>query len=274
MKENKETSETLINDITKLCSIITIQQSDIFDIIKSEFPELYDKERATLVQNRKKLKSGTRKIKTKTTTQWAEISIEINTIDCGKKRNQSSLEKELNDPELFKKLSLHLRSFAESAAELEDIVQDAIIIAYEKRHEYDDTDRSSPLPWIYTIARNNAITYSIKKKKNTKIKYDAESELTNEERMEGLIKKNAWDTMHWDEYKESQNLFFKQINEVLKKKLSNDEISLLLDLYEGEWYEEIAKKLEIPLGTVKSKIHLARKKMSPYKPYFKKLLES
>jgi len=38
--------------------------------------------------------------------------------------------------------------------------------------------------------------------------------------------------------------------------------------YEGYKYEEIAQELSVPIGTVKSRIHLARKQLKKLLPMF------
>jgi len=75
----------------------------------------------------------------------------------------------LISPDLFSRLCYHLRSFSKSKEEIEDIVQDAIVKAYEKRHEYEERSSGNARAWISRIAWNTAIDYTRRKNETESI---------------------------------------------------------------------------------------------------------
>lgn len=55
-------------------------------------------------------------------------------------------------------------------------------------------------------------------------------------------------------------IFIKEIEKVLNSLVPEQRISFLMH-YQGYSYKEISEKMDVPIGTVKSRIHLARQNM-------------
>ncbi len=102
--------------------------------------------------------------------------------------------------------------------------------------------------WSYTIMRNIFINNYRKKKRRNTLVDGTDNEFYLNYNQDGVA--NAGETqMAFDEIMECVNL------------LSDDFRVPFLMRYEGHKYDEIAIELGLPLGTIKSRIHFARKKL-------------
>ena len=130
----------------------------------------------------------------------------------------------------------------------EDIVQDALIKLYTHKHYYKNIAKFST--WIYTIAANLAKT-ELRKKKTRKVTYL--SQMGPEERDYELPAVEP-DT---DELAQSEYIENKIQAAIQKLPLHFRTVTILRDIQELS-YEEISKIVDVPLGTVKSRINRAR----------------
>jgi RNA polymerase sigma-70 factor (ECF subfamily) len=118
----------------------------------------------------------------------------------------------------------------------EDIAQDTMVRAIEKFHMY-NIEKSKFSTWLITVAQNIYLD-TIRKNKNQK-KYIEDGDI-----VERLIEKA-------DNYDDSWN----RILEALSKLKEEVRLPIILKHYYGYSYDEIAKKMRILTGTVKSRIH-------------------
>ena len=118
----------------------------------------------------------------------------------------------------------------------EDILQEVFVKIWQNISSYDET-KGRLYTWMLNIARNQAIDRTRSKDFNNRMKTTELSE---------------------NVYNSSQAVEAKMDDVGLQKTLSNlpDESRKLLDLayYQGYTQEEIAKMLNIPLGTVKTRL--------------------
>ena len=129
----------------------------------------------------------------------------------------------------------------------EDVVQDTMLRLYEKKHYYKEIAKFST--WIYTIARNLANT-ELRKKKKRKTTYL--SQLSKERQFEIPAIQDDVDQSLQNEF----------INDRIQSAISNlpehfKVVIILRDIQELS-YEEISNIVEVPLGTIKSRINRAR----------------
>ena len=125
----------------------------------------------------------------------------------------------------------------------EDMLQESLIKIYKNRMNF--MPNSSPFPWISAIVRNTCIDELRKRKMQIASNYNI------------------------DTLKESESVIQKsetfEIATNLKKnmeKISDESLYLMtLRNVEGLSYDEIAKIVNMPVGTVKSKVSRARKKI-------------
>ena len=133
----------------------------------------------------------------------------------------------------------------------EDLVQDTLLKLYTHKDSYQEIAKFST--WLYTIAANLARTELRKKKRR---KTFSVTELSREDR-EFIIASSDVDP---SEDLSSQN-FEKSVQRALAE-LPDDfkTIIILRDIQELS-YDEISKIVDVPLGTVKSRINRGRVKL-------------
>ena len=136
----------------------------------------------------------------------------------------------------------------DNAEDAADVVQDAFLNAYQSLNSFKGD--SEFFTWLYRIAFNTAI--SLKRKRRVVLRFDAgpngemvgdpidESELTRPgsalERSEEEAKLQA----------------------ALNRLSPEHRTVLILKDIEGQKYEEIAEILDVPIGTIRSRLHRAR----------------
>ncbi len=140
--------------------------------------------------------------------------------------------------------------------DVEDLTQEAFIKAFNSLENFDRQFAFST--WLYKIATNNSIDYLRKKKLST---FSIDKEIASED---SDFKFEIPDTEYVPDNK---------IIEEERKKIIDAAIESLPDKYkkvivlrhknEME-YEEIAEKLELPLGTVKAHIFRGRELLNKY----------
>ena len=133
----------------------------------------------------------------------------------------------------------------------EDLVQDTLLKLYTHKDSYQEIAKFST--WLYTIAANLARTELRKKKRR---KTFSVTELSRDDR-EFIIASSDVDP---SEELSSQN-FEKSVQRALAE-LPDDfkTIIILRDIQELS-YDEISKIVDVPLGTVKSRINRGRVKL-------------
>lgn len=128
----------------------------------------------------------------------------------------------------------------------QDIMQETFVKAYLNLNHYNADYTFGQ--WIYTIARNLFIDYTRKKRTTTAVfvdrseHFNAPSDAPNPE--ERII---SHQRTH-------------QIDAILASMPVHYQRMIELRFYSEYSYEEIAEKLDMPLGTVKTQIHRARER--------------
>ena len=142
----------------------------------------------------------------------------------------------------------YIYRFVNDTESAEDIVQDALVKLYTHKHYYKKIAKFST--WIYTIAGNLAKT-ELRKKKTRRVTNF--SQLGPEDRDYELPSvEPATDKIAHSEY------LGKRIQIAINKlPLHFKTVTILRDIQELS-YEEISKIVDVPLGTVKSRINRAR----------------
>jgi RNA polymerase sigma-70 factor, ECF subfamily len=128
-----------------------------------------------------------------------------------------------------------------SHEEAEDVLQKTFVKIWNSFDSYDDT-KGRLYTWMLNISRNLAIDSTRSKHEKIKNKIQNEADFVNE-RNHPFTENSSYEYIGFD---------------TLLLKLKTEEKELIhLAYYQGYTQDEIAKKLAIPLGTVKTKIRKA-----------------
>jgi RNA polymerase sigma-70 factor (ECF subfamily) len=130
----------------------------------------------------------------------------------------------------------------------EDVVAETFLAAFRRRKQY-DLARDDARPWLFGIAT-----------KEIARRYRAE-----QARYRALARAGAPDVTEGfaDEISDavSAQATRAQLADALQRLAKNDRDVLLLIAWSGMSYEEVAETLRIKLGTVRSRLHRARRKV-------------
>jgi len=144
------------------------------------------------------------------------------------------------------KLLFYALSLTSDQEKAQDLLQETFLKALTNRDKY--TQNTNLKAWVYTIMRNTFINDYRKneKKKNKFNRANQEIQLRKQNDKSYLLPESNYDS--------------KEIMKSIKalEKDYRTPFELFLDGYK---YKEIADVLQIPLGTVKSRIFFARKKL-------------
>lgn len=151
---------------------------------------------------------------------------------------------------LVTKYSSSLKPFALSLTrdmdEAKDLLQETIFRALASKEKY--TEGTNLKGWLYTIMKNIFINNYRRGVKRNSIVSDSNN--LTAFHTEGHTSRNLGETA----------IAMKDISNAIDN-LSHDYRTPFMMHYQGFKYHEIAEHLVLPLGTVKSRIHFARKEL-------------
>ena len=140
-------------------------------------------------------------------------------------------------------------------ADAEDLVQETFMKAYTKFHQYQQGTNIKA--WLYRILTNTYITHYRKAQRSPKRSGGEEVEdwqlaaaASHEEK--GLVSAEA---------EALDNIPSSQLRTALESLSEDQRVVVLLSDVEGFAYKEIADMLDIPIGTVMSRLHRGRKNL-------------
>ena len=130
--------------------------------------------------------------------------------------------------------------------EAEDLIQETVLKAFTNRDKF--TEGTNLKAWLYTIMKNTFITnYQRMVRRNTFI--DTSDNLHYIHSNNNIIENLAY-----------SNFALKDINRAIENLDDTYKIPFMMH-FRGFKYFEIAEKLDIPIGTVKNRIHIARQEL-------------
>lgn len=164
-----------------------------------------------------------------------------------------------NDTKAFSELYDHFNRVIYSVilnivripSEAEEILQEVFVTFWNKRNQYDFT-KSSPVTWMVTMARNRAID----KLRSNEFKGAMRSGSIDDSPISSMMIEgnNPLDGALLDE---KQRL----VQQALQQLPQDQQIIIRVAYFEGLSQSEIAQRYSIPLGTVKTRMRLAMKKL-------------
>lgn len=155
---------------------------------------------------------------------------------------------------LFDRFYPRVKSFCLSAQPgstllAEEVAQEVMIKVWNKAHTF-NPNAAAVSTWIFTLARNSKIDYL---RKNGRHMSDIDPEMLWHD-----IADETADPFIQAQQKRSEE----EVREHLAT-LPEDQMQVLKSVYmEGRTHQEVAEVMNLPLGTVKSRIRLALKKLS------------
>lgn len=151
----------------------------------------------------------------------------------------------------------YLRRYLGDAELADDVFQNTFVQVYSKAGQY---EAGRPVrPWLYAIATNQAIDALRRVNRHPTISLEQTETETDGERR-GLVDLLAgrdidpFEHVDQAETREQVRACVDRLPDFLKQ-------VVLMAYYQGLKYQEIADALEIPLGTVKSRLHAALTKL-------------
>lgn len=135
--------------------------------------------------------------------------------------------------------------FCGNAEDAADVVQRAFINAFRKIQEFKGDSAFST--WIYRIAFNQAISFRRENRRST-VSLDGKDE---DKSLEPAVDSNPTEKLEGEETQ-------KKVQQALDQLEEGDRQIILLKDLQGHSYDEIAGIMQIPKGTVRSRLHRAR----------------
>ncbi len=143
----------------------------------------------------------------------------------------------------LKPIAIRLTKNEEDA---EDLLQETVLKAFINRDKF--AEGTNLKAWLYTIMKNTFITnYQRMVRRNTFI--DTSDNLHYIHSNNNIIENLAY-----------SNFAMKDIKRAIEKLDETYKIPFMMH-FRGFKYFEIAEKLDIPIGTVKNRIHIARQEL-------------
>ena len=143
---------------------------------------------------------------------------------------------------------LRLVSNAEDAR---DVVQEAFMHAYQSLHTFKGD--SLFFTWLYRIAMNTAISMKRKQRPTARIQTGGDEKNT----IDPLDPAETNRPGHAIEMAEDERM----VHEALAKLSAEHRAVLVMKDMDGMKYEDMADVLEVPIGTIRSRLHRARLEM-------------
>lgn len=140
--------------------------------------------------------------------------------------------------------------------DVEDLAQEAFIKAFNSLDKFDHQFAFST--WLYKIASNNCIDY-LRKKKLSTVSLDKEIDSEDED-LRYEIPDNDYKPDREIIDREKKQILLDAVNSLPEKYKT----VIMLRHHEEMEYEEIAEKLNLPLGTVKAHIFRGRELLNKY----------
>jgi RNA polymerase sigma-70 factor (ECF subfamily) len=148
------------------------------------------------------------------------------------------------------KISAAMRPFAYSLTkdmdDAKDLVQETLFKALKYKDKF--SEGTNIKAWLYTIMRNIFINnYRRKVKQNTLVDTSENQFLINS--TSNVVRNQG-----------ENNMIMKDISTAINELKPDVKVPFMMH-FEGFKYQEIAEELALPLGTVKSRIFIARKEL-------------
>lgn len=144
-------------------------------------------------------------------------------------------------------LTNYSMSLTSNKDDANDLLQDTYLKALLNKEKFDPSTNMKA--WTHVIMKNTFINNYRKSRRQNNLHDDTDDLY--------YINQGQVNYGHNHEYNYDSGQIMQQI-----KEMDNDQSSVFIMNMEGYKYKEIAEKMDLPIGTVKSRIFLTRKKIS------------
>jgi RNA polymerase sigma-70 factor (ECF subfamily) len=159
-----------------------------------------------------------------------------------------------------RELYSYLRRYLSDATLAEDVFQATFLQLYLKAEQFEEGRKVRP--WLYTIATNQAIDAQRRNKRHKMVSLDRRGHSSEAQDSVGSLldlltssEPDATENIELDERRQWVQQAIAKLPESLRE-------AILLVYYQGLKYREAAAVLDIPVGTVKSRMHAAILKLN------------
>ncbi len=150
-------------------------------------------------------------------------------------------------------LSSYAFYFTRDEENANDLVQDTVLKAFSYYNKF--KEGTNLQAWLYTILKNTFINYYRRKVKTNAIILKSDT-ISSSDLFKSSLRNGA------------ESKFVMEDIEGALSKLAEEYYYPFSMYYEGYKYHEIAEYFQIPIGTVKTRIHVARQQLKKrLKPY-------
>ncbi|RMG04389.1 MAG: sigma-70 family RNA polymerase sigma factor [Planctomycetota bacterium] len=158
-----------------------------------------------------------------------------------------------------RELYSYLRQFLGDAQMAEDVFQSTFLQVHLKCNQFDASRRVRP--WLYTVATNQAIDAQRRNRRHRMLSLDSQTE-DNSGKLADIVESETAEPDHLLAAVEDTDDVRRAVDELPEMFRQ----VLLLVYYQGLKYREAAEVLSIPVGTVKSRINAAIRKLESLLP--------
>lgn len=180
------------------------------------------------------MRGGTEPVGQLTRTDLAELVERI-----GRARDKNAFA------ELFRyyapRVKGYLMGLGADAHVAEELAQEALLMVWRKASQF-DASKASAGTWIFTIARNLRIDALRKERRPEFDPHDPALMPADEPKLDDAV---------------AQAQVGRRIRDILKQLPKDQAIVVKMSFFQDKPHSEIAAELDLPLGTVKSRIRLA-----------------
>jgi RNA polymerase sigma-70 factor (ECF subfamily) len=134
----------------------------------------------------------------------------------------------------------------DNSEDARDVVQEAFLSAYQSLRNFKGD--ALFFTWLYRIAVNTAISY--KRKQRVVLRLHGGGE--------GLAEPPDSSDASRPEHALERSEEEKRVHDALNRLSAEHRVVLIMKDMEGQKYEEMAEILEVPIGTIRSRLHRAR----------------
>lgn len=189
----------------------------------------------------------------------AESRIELSDEEIVARYLESRSEKdfELLVKRYERELYTFLRRFLGDTQQAEDVFQSTFLSVHLRIDQFESGRRFRP--WLYAIASNKAIDFMRRNRRHQIVSLD--SKISSPTSDDSILHQLASDEITPD-VKASQNETRDQVRAAVGELNDSTQQLIQLAFYQGLKYSDIAEILEIPLGTVKSRVFTAVRKLN------------